>query len=625
MGVQLELTTRDSANYVLHNADMESYDSTPVLAEDGMTPAAARLNAVVTATMTLSDWSGLQTFLNRAGNRMSRVYMYEQHNSGITLVDFTDSTTSDGGPYVKATATEVIGTTFMLVRLDIHQEEPWCITRPLLSHVWRQSMSMSQTGHMSRTVDGAIRAYMPFDGVQGIATVASWTNKVGHADLFRYLVWADVPGEGWRRTSASFAYDPTNTILTYQYVDEQNHKDLPNWVRAGDMEFSYERSAEQAGVANCSFSCELEGNLWVTYGGVGGTGNRVLVDAAVKLSKTRINANFGNVIVTRLRITERTILKGPSIRFELDATVFPASTSGTSAAIVPLAYMIGKPFTITRTQNRMVNPYGEKTVVTGGNPPTSVGRYISMVPHWLSAALSGMENCAQNPPPSPGMAAVVKLEQDLTDSGDITVTYGVEDNGTSAMNTEFNGKYASAQFQEQNSGDNYVQVVAHNISVTNAGYKSGIVRLSPMYTTGADLVFQTQKPLATVRERIEVAKANVAPGKVLRPLPTGAFVMSEDWNVTFGKFDAQGNRVFVGTFERTYALIDDGNAGRGFATQETGSFGNVRAWGAPSSTLVPTIAKVATSASQDLAASVFAGSMTADEKYATGATETFVT
>jgi hypothetical protein len=625
MSVTIELRTRDSAIEYLHNADLESYDSTPILAEDGMIPVASRLNAVVTATISVADWQAMQAFLNRAGNRMQHVRMYEPHTPASRLVDFVYTETSDGGPFVKATATEVIGTTFMLVRLDIHQEEPWCKTRPLLSHVWRQSMSLNPTGRLSRTVDGQIRAFMPKDGVQGIATTAAWTDKVGHADLFRNLVWSDVPGEGWRRTSASFAYDPTNTILTYQYVDEQHQHDLPNWVRAGDMEFSYERSAEQAGVANCSFSCELEGDLRVTYGGVNGTGNRVLVDAAVKLSKTRINANFGNVIVTRLRITERNILTGPSIRFELDATTFPASTSGTSAAIVPLAYMIGKPFTITRTMNRMVNPYGAWTPVTSGDPPTTVYRYVSMVPHWLSAALSGMENCDASPAPSPGVSAVVLLQQNLTDSGEITVTYGSQVDGTTAMNTEFNGKYASAQYQDQNSNDNYVQIVAHNISVTNAGYKSGLVRLSPMYVTGADLVFQTQKPLATVRERIEVAKANVAPGKVLRPLPTGAFVLSEDWNVTFGKFDAQGNRVFVGTFERTYAMIDDGNAGRGFATQATGAFGNVRAWGAPSSTLVPTIAKVATTASQDTSASVFAGSMSADQKYGTGATETFVT
>ena len=152
-----------------------------------------------------------------------------------------------------------------------------------------------------------------------------------------------------------------------------------------------------------------------------------------------------------------------------------------------------------------------------------------------------------------------------------------------------------------------------------------MVRLSPMYTTGADLVFQTQKPTVMVKERIEVARANIAPNKVFRPLPVGAFVVDEDWNVSYGKFDAQGQRMFIGTYERTYGLYDNGTSGRGFVTQTT-LLGNVRAWGAPHQTLLPTIAKVATSASQATTSSVFApASISVDEKYNTGSTETFLT
>jgi len=630
MPVVLSLVTRDAAQEIFENADIDSYDVSPELADDQLTPVAERISVSVSATISKASWAALEAVLRRFGNRMSAVSVYDPAAPAFPMVYLTSTECSDGGPFVKTTATEIVGTTLMMIRADITAHRPFCQTRPILAHTWKQSMAVDEAGRLTRTLEGNIRAFGNAPG-QTITpapkplTFAALPSYSGIADLFRNALMPDVPGPGWRRTSQSFAYDPANLALQYVVTDKQFMHDLPNFVRVGDMDFTYERTAEQAGIANLSFSCELEtdNNAFLQATGGWGTGNRQLVQAAVKLSKARINAAYANTIITRMRVTERGLLSGQSIRFELDAQVFPSlnSTSGI-ATIAPLAYMIGQKFTVARTQPTTVSAFGQptKTVVNQND----VFNWHIMQPLWTQQMINGMESCGSQPAGNVPVAAFIQYPTDINNSGDITVTVADVVLDTAALNSEFQGKFSSDQYQPPQ-GDNYITVVSHNVAHTKAGYSSGLVRLSTMYTTGADLVFQTQKPQAIVRERVEVARANVAPAKVFRPLPTGAYVMDEDWNVSFGKFDAQGQRMFIGTYERTYCMIDNGDNGRGFATQVNATFGNIRAWGAPNQTLLPTVASIATTASQETNASVFAGSISADQKYNTGAAQTFIT
>ena len=628
MSATLSLVSVDVATQNLANADLESYDASVVLADDQMTPVAERITAVISCVLDKASWVELEAFLKQFANRMLSVVLYDNNNPSISLVNLLRTECSDGSPFVKVSAQEVMGSTLMLTRVEVTAERPVCSTRPILSHVWKQSMSVDEVGKLTRTIEGQIRAFRYAPGTNyAIApnplSFAAMTGYAGIADLFRAALLPGVPAKAWRRISQSFVYDPTNTALQYTVTDKQFMHDVPDFVRVGDMDFTYERSAETAGIANCYFTCDLEADQNAVRGGAWGTGNRTLVEAAVKLSKTRINAAYSNVIITRMRVTEKGLLSGQSIRFELDAQMFPSQTAAAAGTIAPLAYMIGQQFTVVRSSgDNTVYPYGQASRVTVSGSDVFAWHY--MQPHWVSDMINGMENCGTTPSGNMPYALLYYEQGDISNTGTIQVVVG-DTSFTNDMNEVFDGKYSADLYQPPADDEEYATIVAHNVSLTNAGYKSGMVRLSPMYTTGADLVFQTQKPTVMVKERIEVARANIAPNKVFRPLPVGAFVVDEDWNVSYGKFDAQGQRMFIGTYERTYGLYDNGTSGRGFVTQTT-LLGNVRAWGAPHQTLLPTIAKVATSASQATTSSVFApASISVDEKYNTGSTETFLT
>jgi hypothetical protein len=630
MSANITLLAVDASTQTLYNADLETYNVSVVLADDQQTPMATKLAAVITCTLDKNGWTQFQQFLNQYGNRMQSVSMVHTGNPSDALVYLSRNECSDGGPYVQATAQEVMGTTLMLARIDVTAERPLCQDRPILSHVWRQSMQVEENGRLTRTIEGQLKAFRYAPGTTlAIAPpnlpFANVNSYAGIADLFRQAILGNVPDQGWRRISQAFVYDPSETTLQYTVTDKQFMHDLPNYVRVGDMEFTYERSAETAGVANCFFSCDLETDNNARRIGPWGTGNRTLVEAAVALSKTRINAAFSNVLITRMRVTERGLLSGQAIRFELDAQMFPSLSGGGAGAnsVAPLAFMIGQQFTIARTQSRTMDAYGQATRSVSGT--SEIYNWHVMQPHWVQEMFNGMEKCGEVPSGNLPYAVLWTDDIDLNNSGSISVTVGTTE-VDNEMNTAFEGKFATNVFQEPADDDDYSTIVAHNVSMTNAAYESGVVRLSPMYTTGSDVVFQTQKPAVRVKERIEVARANQAPNKVFRPLPTGAFVLNEDWNVSFGKFDAQGQRMFVGTYERTYQVWDQGDTGRGFVTQATTAAGNVRAWGAPNQTVLPTIAKIATTASQGLTTPTFGtAGVTTAERYSTGPAETFVT
>jgi hypothetical protein len=101
-------------------------------------------------------------------------------------------------------------------------------------------------------------------------------------------------------------------------------------------------------------------------------------------------------------------------------------------------------------------------------------------------------------------------------------------------------------------------------------------------------------------------------------------LVSDDWNVSFGKFDQQGTRMFVGVYERTFSMYDNGTTSGGYFTDATAYAGSVRGWAAPNSIIQPSISPVATAGSQVLASSVFIANPTAANNYGVGA-ESFVT
>jgi hypothetical protein len=254
-----------------------------------------------------------------------------------------------------------------------------------------------------------------------------------------------------------------------------------------------------------------------------------------------------------------------------------------------------------------------------GAPGTPQSYY--MVPHYINNILSGMD--CDNATAQLPYATLTTITNANT-YGSITIAICADNYGMDDVNGGLtDGLHATEQSQEENAGGG-TQIVAHSVSTTRARYDSGIVRMSPMYTAGADLVLQTRKPLVIVSERVEVSRANTAPDKVIRPMPAGAILLRDEWNVAFGKFDPQGNRLFTGVYDRTFQMYDSGAGGAGYATTATAYAGNVRSWAAPNGVIRPTLSALGTTASQATGSSVFTVDAVASNQY-TVPSESFVT
>jgi hypothetical protein len=609
MSAELYLQNKKNQDLYLVNVFVDAYDSSAELAPDGRTPIGQNVRITGSALLsTANNYSDFLTAVRIAGNRLKTVRL--EITTGATTVNLCnliDTESDNGGPYFTFTTTEVVGTRTALLRFEVttrrsfpNGETP--STQTVMAHRWVQSMAMDASGQVTRTINGSINVARSTTGVgTTLATNASWTNKVAYADLFRNAIIPDVPGPGWRRESQDFALDESSTVLLYNVIDKQFVIDLPDGVRIGDMESSYERTVENAGLAMIHFSVDLLGDVGLQTI-TGTTPNRRLVEAAMALCKTRIDLNFKQTIVQRMKVTENRMLEGYSVRFEVDATVQSKSAENVST-LAPLGYLIGQKFTVTKTASRTLPAYGP-ALTDGAN-----NVILGILPHWLSNNVSGMDTA---PEASMPRAQLFSFSGSNT-HGTVNVAVVSGADGVTAMNSLFDGLYSSVQQQPENTGGatpGYATTITNSRSHTNAEIDSGMVRASVMYPSSADLVFQTRKPRVILTEHVEVVRLNQAPSKIMRELPTNCVVKSEDWKVAFGKYDSQGQRLFTGVFERTLELYDPGGtpAANGFANNTIGG-ATFRNWTAPNATIIAARNPNTTDAGQLTTTSVIAAAV----------------
>lgn len=605
--------------FVINHVNLEQYSAEPVMADDGVTVIGTRYSISGTGIILQNNWGELQAKVGRNSDRMYSITMTNPDDA-TKLIDLQASRSNIQGPFCKLNATQVVGSPTVFVRFEINDQVDWSGSNPILAHYWTQRMALDATGRITRTISGALkmaRSSANTTTVPVAQTATDWATTAPWADLFRRAILPTTPGEGWRREAQDFALDASSTMLIYSVTDKQYLYDLPNGCRVGDMNFTYERSAEDPGVAHLSCTVELEGDLSLKQIS-GTTGNRHLVTAAVALSKQRIDAsNFQRCIITRMRVTERNILSGFSIVFELEATAMPPSNNESdSTQVTSLARMIGQKFTVIRNEVRAVDPYGANYLPTGGETPFT----YAMVPHYIGNYINGMNTGGEGlQVPKATLLAVTGGSTDST----INVALVTGDEGVAAMNAAFTGKSLLDQRNNPTSETGFAELIAHSISTTHGSYTTGLTRLTTMYTHGSDLIFQTQKPYITVTERIEVSQANKAPTRLYRPLPDHAIATSENWDVSFGKFDTQGQRMYTGVFERTFMLYDAGATASGGDNSypTTNGFRDqivvngsvnvpIRAWKAPNGGIFATLTRLATDTSQGTDKSVFAAPVT---------------
>lgn len=614
----LKLTTYSNGGpgeeYKIRNANIESYSTEPVMADDNMTIAGERFVISGTGLIDGQNWGELNEALSFASNRLWKASLPNPANTH-EIISLTSETSNIKGPFCKITGTQVVGAKIVLVRFELTDQVSWCGNNPIVSHIWTQKFALDAAGRSTRTISGSIHVNKSSSAIgTGAATNSAWNTTAPIADLYRRALVPELLSPGWRRESQEYGYDATSTALMYVIVDKQHAHDLPNGVAVGNMEFSYERTLNDPAIGTLHFSCDLEANLNASHAGVQHP-NRMLVEAAVNLSKTRIDANYKRTIITRMKVTEKEMLSTFAIRFELEAQVLAAADDSPTPSITALAYMIGQNFYVERTLPANIDAYGYST-----SPSDNVKH--AMVPHYMENLLNGM-NCdgySDNMP----RATTAWVSRETAATGSISVTVSFSPAGVSSMNSLFNGRFQSDVYQPPQDSGGYTTIVAHTISTTSVDYDTGISRLSVMGNLNLDVLVQTRKPKILVKERVEISRLNQAPAKVVRPMPWRSMLVSENWDVSYGKFDAQGNRLFTGIYERIVQLYDAGPSTPGWSQQSYSVYGNLRTWSAPYGTVLPTIGANATSVSQATSSNVFDAATDTAARYSVPG-ETYIT
>lgn len=608
--------------YTIETVNVESYSCNAVMADDGVTPKAMRYQISGSGLLSASDWDALRVNAGKVSTRCQEIKL--EHGSPLkALILFERDKSVIGGPVFQFTATEVVGANGLaLVKFDIIDEVQFS-GLSVLSHTWTQVIRLDASGSATRTVSGHARVWRGKTGgsspteTSTFPKAGEWKTSLPWADLLRNAVVPLDVRQGWRRESQEFGLDPQSIELVYSVVDRQYAQELPDGVRVGDFDFTYERSLENPAIALVSFTCELEGghDLKLLPGSNAGfTGNRALIAQAIALSRTRLNANLKNVLITKLRITERDVLSKFAIRLEIDAQILPDASNDAvqgdgsgnpnpAPVLQPLGAMVGQAFVVRRSTKRVIPPYGlpYAQINTAQQVPSNEASDVyAMVAHYLQVATAGSTmvpySGARSEVDLDAMQAaggggesgkalpVAQLVHVSEDAQFGTLTsIGAPTNGTNvyifvatsqgATAASMNQFFTGGQWQASASNTSSDKIISYAHGSTQCSMKTGMVIASRMHPDQADSVFQVHHPRARFKEIIEVVQMNEAPRRIRRPLPASGVLVGEEWKASFGKIDAQGNRNYIGVYERTYEIADPGSQNNAIAQGQRNSAG----------------------------------------------------
>jgi hypothetical protein len=548
--------TFDSTTYTLPYANISAYEQKPVYAEDGYT--LIRYEVHVAGSALISDgtntYTNLATRFQKGTGRVDNVFVSVTTPEGTeNLLNISHPDTMRG-PLMSITVTEISGRRACIVNftisaalaLDGNSQDP--SPYPILSHRWTSRFALDAGGHITRTVSGVLVVDLAATGTTATAaasgTSGAVTGKAPYADLFRRAILPIAPGVGnWRRESQTYAYNEAGNSLIYEITDSQARTALPDAAFAGTAEFTYERNANMLSWGQLRFSCDLEGAV---NGDV-----RSLIWAAVVLAQSRII--FARCKIMRIVVTEQDMLKKAKIRFEMDALspAIATDAAGVSSYAVPLAQIVGKFFSVSRTCPSLPDPYSPYNGVAG-------------VPHWVGNETSAKTQTTQ----TIAVASCIAVINEYCSPGTPTISIEVPDTQFTTINGVINvGVFSTDQPLAQFNGDGQTTSVEQSKTTTNVSTQTRMHRLQTLYTEGSDFVFQTGKASVTLEETTVVSRVNIPPVRTFRPIPAGFMVIHDDWKVNHGDVDPAGQRTFIGVYTRTLRSYDGGGAtSNGYST-----------------------------------------------------------
>jgi hypothetical protein len=595
----------NSVTYTLPYVNVTGYESKPVFAEDGHTMQ--RYEVSLQGTALVSD--GTSTFTDLATKFRNGTGTVERFRLRVTssggTSDVVDISFPDAmrGPYLSLNVSEISGRRAAIVSFtasgSISQQGANGTLNPnypVLSHRWTSRVQLDANGNPTRTVTGSVTVDLGAGGSNTTApsdgTTGSISGKKPWADLFRRSILpaiASMPGL-WRRQSQTFAYNDAGNSMIYEITDEQVRTDLPDEAFSGNAEFTYERTRQNA-MARLEFNCDLEGQV---NGDV-----RNLIWAAVVLAQTRIS--FVKSLITRLVVRESEMLSKAKIRLEIEAQT-PAvgtDTPSSSQICVPLAQLVGKYFSVSRTCDWYADPFG----------PQGLG--MAQIPHWNGNSTTGKPDGINNL----AVADVVAVLVADCPAGTPTTSFL----GDATDFTAANAQIAVGPFNTQTAdfqGNDQIATVERSFTTTAVVQNARMHRLQTLYTQGADFVFQAGKAAVIIEETTTVKRVNNPPNRVFRPMPPGCILLSDEWRVNHGEVDAAGNRTFTGVYVRKLMTYDLGGATYyGYYTQS-----NRRQWW--NTTVAAPLTLGFDQTSQQTANNVLA--VTGSQSYSTGTAQDFV-
>jgi len=540
--------------YTLPYANVTSWDQKPIYAEDGFT--VIRFETTISGTALVSygtsTYSTLNTLALKEPGRVDGVSISVTSGGGSEVLYEQTGPDALRGPLMSFTVSEITGRQAAMVTFTIVGNQTVYDPCPIVSHRWVQSFSLDSVGHITRTVTGSI--VVDLSSANSDTTYAQngtptqLNGKAAWADLFRKALLPVRPPDdsSWRRESQTFAYNETGNSLIYTVVDTQARMNLPDSALTGNCEFTYERSRSDLSFAVLRFNCDLEG-AW-------NADPRNMIWAAVVLAQSRIP--FRSAQLDRIVITEQEIMTRAKIRMEITARCYAWQgdpPAGATYAPVPLANLIGKYFTVTRSCPVFPDAYGGAST-----------KGIAGVPHWYNNELSAKTPGVSDSLP---VARVISAISDYCSPGTPTIVMTGGDSSMDSANNALTQGPFQGILQATNNANSQPAGVEKAQTVTSVYTDTKMHRLQTLYTEGSDFVFQAGKASVTLEEVSTVKGVNTPPQRIFRPIPAGFVVVKDDWKVNFGEIDPSGQRTFIGVYTRTLKSFDGGGStSNGYST-----------------------------------------------------------
>lgn len=567
----------DSDYVTLDGASISENTDHPVLAEDGFGYEGRKIRVAGRATLATSldvyeaFRARIMTGYETSNPLQFVVETRQDGGSGWkTIASWTASVADNkGGPRIYLGAPVCLGNYAVVVEWAIDLFAPPgtpSLYSPAVGHTWTQTFEQGADERLVRVIRGLLKvapgtingSLAPGSNAPAASdAVADWIGKNPIPDLYRLAIIPPPPDETWRREPGQITVGPD--FLAYEVRDAQLRTVTPWPARVAEYSFRYQRGMPDLGSARLTFHCRMEANLAIS--------TRQLAVAMFSMMKIRVNPI--GTLMQHLDVEERSIGDRVELEMTVEALAYAANNMETPTGTLVIASMFGQPYSIT-------NPTGWDTGNSALNPYGAYGRRWWADTEWMGEQIGAAMLRASPTASSMPQAQVFEI----TPSGDppvadpCTIVVAPSTSDLSTIQSNFGGSFLQPfpKLADTGSGSTLAQsIIAQSKGVAEIKYRTGMVVLSTADTGGnsaalKDRHYQVQTPHVEVSERVEVTRSAQEPPKALRPCPTGALNVAEDFKAASGTSDAQGNRAWTCEFRRAYIIEDPGTDGNGWST-----------------------------------------------------------